>query len=53
MLRHIVEAGEVPCDFNFEGCISPLVGGDLTTVEEDLGVPVACADDEEDALVAP
>lgn len=53
VLRHIVEAGEVPCDFNLEGSIAALVGGDVTTVEVDLGVPFAGTDDKEDALVAP
>ena len=53
VLRHIVEASEVPCDFNLEWCVAALVGGDVTTVEVDLGVPFAGTDDEEDALVAP
>ena len=53
VLRHIVEASEVPGDFNFEGSVATLVGGDVTTVEVDLGVPFAGTDDEEDALVAP
>ena len=29
------------------------MGGDVSAVEVDLGVPIACTDDEEDALVAP
>ena len=53
MLRHIVETSEVPGDFNLEGCVSALMGGDVSAVEVDFGIPIACSDDEEDSLVAP
>ena len=53
VLGHIVEAGEVPGDLDFEGRIAALVGGDVSAVEVDLGVPVAGTDDEEDAPIAP
>ena len=53
VLSHIVEASEVPGNLNFEGRIATLMGGDETTIEVDLGVPVTSTDNEEDTLIAP